>query len=529
MKLYITLIVTALAMAFVTGHYSLMMGGQNFVAGEDQQAIDLIRSQFQRDVPPRLTFNLNATYYTKEHFQLLAPLYSLGGPLRDEDKDVFATSGKCFEQLSKLLNTQNYEKVWIWEEFRCGQRVFLPENFFSKPPFLHPSGRSYAYLAYLTGQPHFRTVYWINSNLAHFHVGELELIKKSLPELYPPFNVLESLNSEEVSSLAKGKTFIITKHFVLSRANFNSVYSALEYRLYERRDFERYLRLTAYNIVNYRPGGLCLVQDDNICWTYSGQHLFDMANNSGIFFFYSSLLFIALVIGLLLNKIKTQKNEDQRKRLALQVLTHEFRTPVASMLVLSESLGQKYDQFDSDTQDLVLRLAGEIHRLNRLVQTTRNYLRIKQGPGLVDPKWTKIPSINEFIGHLLEEFDDQVKLHPLEKDNCFVLDSYWLGICLKNIIENAFSHGAPPVEVFLHLEGQTLDVMVQDAGKVEFAGLEVMSAEFIRGQGSSGTGLGLNIVRKVLKGLGGDLIFSSNPTRFTLRLKNYKGRYREVE
>ena len=42
--------------------------------------------------------------------------------------------------------------------------------------------------------------------------------------------------------------------------------------------------------------------------------------------------------------------------------------------------------------------------------------------------------------------------------------------------------------------------------------------EFVKGEKSSGTGLGLNIVRKVLYDMGGELKFSKNPTKFELSI-----------
>jgi len=116
----------------------------------------------------------------------------------------------------------------------------------------------------------------------------------------------------------------------------------------------------------------------------------------------------------------------------------------------------------------------------------------------------------------LEHYKDQVEFYPLTQDLSGLLDPYWVEISLKNLIENAIDHGSKPIKVTLSHENKVFKVTVEDQGVCQFETLEDMCREFAKGKNSSGTGLGLNIVKKVMKEMGGELKFKKNPTRFIL-------------
>ena len=61
-------------------------------------------------------------------------------------------------------------------------------------------------------------------------------------------------------------------------------------------------------------------------------------------------------------------------------------------------------------------------------------------------------------------------------------------------------------------------VSIEDCGECSFTNIQEITSEFVKGEKSSGTGLGLNIVKKVLYDMGGELAFSRNPTKFELSI-----------
>ena len=253
-----------------------------------------------------------------------------------------------------------------------------------------------------------------------------------------------------------------------------------------------------------------------MCWEYSLLHKLEMTNKTTIIFFISSILIIVLVVWLLYTKIKGQRIEQERKKLALQVLTHEFRTPIASLILQVEEIKKAFSDFAPGIQESFLRLAGDVHRLQRLTETSRNYLKLNKKQKLVDCKFFKIPSFNEYILLQLENYKDEIEFIPLVEDVCFCLDTYWVGIALKNLLENALAHGEKPVKVTLEKGPKTVKINIIDSGSCQFKSIGEMRTEFVKGNKSSGTGLGLNIVFKIMKEMGGYLAFDKNPTKFTL-------------
>ena len=195
----------------------------------------------------------------------------------------------------------------------------------------------------------------------------------------------------------------------------------------------------------------------------------------------------------------------KEKRLALQVLTHEFRTPVASLLLQVEDLGKNFDKLPLESQDNFMRINSDVYRLKRLTEMSRNYLKSQNNNKLIDFNLEELPSLNNFIEDVVQEFADsreneldreQIIINPLEQDAGITVDWYWLRICLQNLLNNAFDHGQPPVEISLGTTRTSIVIKVIDSGNCQFKDLDEITAEFAKGTQSKGTGLGLNIVRK---------------------------------
>lgn len=297
----------------------------------------------------------------------------------------------------------------------------------------------------------------------------------------------------------------------------------MEYRIYERDDLENFLKDNSpYILNNYKRGRSCFYRDGGLCWDYNIKHIFELANESTIVLFFGLIIIILVVVRMLLVKLKAQRLEDEQRRLALRVLTHEFRTPITSLTLLLEKMSKKYDLFDEDLEEVYLRFSSEVHRLRRLTETSRNYLKAKQSDKLLELNIEEIDSVNSYVEDIITPFIDghgeNVVFKPLEEDISLNQDTYWLGICMKNIVENAVTHGEFPVTISLKKDKNKLVFEVEDNGECQFESLGIMTQEFIKGNKSSGTGLGMNIVKKVCREMNVDLDLNLNPTIFRMSI-----------
>lgn len=112
----------------------------------------------------------------------------------------------------------------------------------------------------------------------------------------------------------------------------------------------------------------------------------------------------------------------------------------------------------------------------------------------------------------------------VEDERLVHADPERLAQVLADLLTNAHEHGGTPCSVRVHPDGDHVCLSVDDRGPGVPADLEeTMFAEFVRTDSSTtGTGLGLHVVRSLARAMGGEVSYTPRPgggATFTVRLQ----------
>jgi len=518
MKSHLLLIVAAILMSFISGYYALFIQGDPVATPSEVREISNLKAKFSRAAKRMASVDFDEIYSTGALQMLLRPVSSFQNA--NYDKSVYSSNQDCFTTIKGISNFAEFEKAFIWEEFRCGKRKYVTADFLSTPPYMHPSGLSYAYLIYLASPVSRIDEIGLSTVLRFFHISELHYLKRKFVKLPSPFNYLADLTDYGVMELIQGAHHLVSKKYVFIKKSYIFDINKHDYYIYDRSELDIFLNKTPYRAHVLKANQNCFYRDEGICWSLplSGKLQHIPLTHLGLLAI--SILVTLLVVFMLINRLKLQRIEEEQRRLALQVLGHEFRTPITSLLLSLENLEKKMESADDETQEEYLRLSSAVHRLQRLTEMSRNYLRVGPRKSLIhlDPK--HIESLNSFFEQMMDPYLDQLELTLLSQDRSFDLDEYWIGICCKNLVENALAHGEKPIRVTLTIHGELLYFSVEDQGKLISENLKVLIEPFFKGHRSDGSGLGLNIVYTVIKSMGGEMELKTNPTRFIIKIRN---------
>lgn len=212
--------------------------------------------------------------------------------------------------------------------------------------------------------------------------------------------------------------------------------------------------------------------------------------------------------------------EESRLRAALfSSVTHDLRTPLASITAAATSLQDEQATFTShDRRELLDTIAHEADRLNRLVGNLLDLARMRAGA--LAPSMTPA-AIDEVIEGVLDRLRSMLEGRPLrmvvrEDLPEISMDVLQIDQVLTNLIENAakFSPAGSEISVIAGRWHDAVEVRVIDQGPgIGLADRERVFEPFARGDGApaDGTGLGLSIAQAIVIAHGGRMWIDAAP------------------
>jgi len=216
--------------------------------------------------------------------------------------------------------------------------------------------------------------------------------------------------------------------------------------------------------------------------------------------------------------------ETERLRAALLTsISHDLRTPLASIIGTATSLRSYVDKYDVRERDeLLATLQDEAERLNRFVGNLLDMTRLESGP--IELK-VDLADIAEIVGAALERAGSVLTRHQIKVDIApdlpmVRLDAILFEQVLFNLLDNAAKYSPPGsrVDVRVRQHGETIAIQVIDEGPgIPSGDLERIFDKFYRVQAQdrrrAGTGLGLAICRGFVEAQGGRIEASNRQDR----------------
>ncbi|HEY4316530.1 MAG TPA: DUF4118 domain-containing protein [Herbaspirillum sp.] len=206
--------------------------------------------------------------------------------------------------------------------------------------------------------------------------------------------------------------------------------------------------------------------------------------------------------------------ESERLRNSLlAALSHDLRTPLTSLVGLSESLTRSQPPLNETQSMLARALHDETLRMSNLVSNLLDMARIQSGKVELNLQWQPL---EEVVGSALRACGQSVAQHIVQTRLAPHLpllrfDAVLLERVLCNLVENAVKYTPPGSRIVIAAEqaGQFVQVSVSDNGPGLPVGREhLLFEKFTRGEQESattGVGLGLAICEAIVTAHGGQI------------------------
>jgi PAS domain S-box-containing protein len=218
--------------------------------------------------------------------------------------------------------------------------------------------------------------------------------------------------------------------------------------------------------------------------------------------------------------IAQEKELNELKSRFVSMASHEFRTPLASILMMSDSLLAYWKRMEDQQIELKLKnIKDQVQHLAKVVTDVMQVSKIQEG------KLSFEPNEIDFIGlcsGVIKDFNTDQTLKNKIQFDCkltnlwMILDSRLILQVLNNLVSNAIKYSQPNPVVIIEFKdcNNEFQLSIKDNGiGIPLADQKNMFQPFFRAENAKqipGNGLGLNIVRESIRLHGGDISFTSN-------------------
>lgn len=232
-----------------------------------------------------------------------------------------------------------------------------------------------------------------------------------------------------------------------------------------------------------------------------------------------------------IDKARVVSETEQLRTALLTSISHDFRTPLASIIGSVSSLRSLWHRFPEETRDDLLRtVQEEAERLNRFIGNILDMTRLEAG--VIAPR-RQPADLGDIVANTLSQAKALLSQHRVKVEipvdlPLLSIDAALTGQILMNMLDNAAKYAPRDSEIGLTIaeDQDAIMVTVRDEGPgIPAAELDRIFDRFFRVGGGdrrrAGTGLGLAICRGFAEAMGASITAANRPDRtgalFTLR------------
>jgi PAS domain S-box-containing protein len=228
---------------------------------------------------------------------------------------------------------------------------------------------------------------------------------------------------------------------------------------------------------------------------------------------------------LLEKALKKEKELNRMKSQFITIASHEFRTPLATILTSAELI-EKYNN-PEDAEKKVKHFQKIKTAVNRVKEILMDFLSVEEvekGKIVNNPETFDLV---EFITNHIEETKQFNGIHihnysHVGKHKTVSLDKKLLKICLTNLLINAYKYSPnggtietsseqlTPGNIVIKIKDNGIGIPQEDQEHIFERFFRANNADTIQG-----TGLGLNITQALVKLMGGSIFFLSETNKGT--------------
>ncbi|MBT3751390.1 MAG: HAMP domain-containing histidine kinase [Bacteroidetes bacterium] len=242
---------------------------------------------------------------------------------------------------------------------------------------------------------------------------------------------------------------------------------------------------------------------------------FALLGEAGQLVYFLVFIFIiaAMAVGLFLamRSLTVEYRISHLKSDFVSTVSHEFKSPLTSIRMMSERLVNKRVKSDERKLEYYQSMLNQSERLSHLVENILDFSRLDEGRKTFHFEPCNLSDlIREVVEYLVmrnSDLDFEVTLDLGEEPIFAMVDSQGIHQVIYNLIDNAikYSGNSRKVDVKLGIVEQTVRITVKDFGiGISKKERKRIFSRFYRSEGLSfgsitGSGIGLSIVSEIVK------------------------------